>query len=142
MSATSSTVFSDIRASGQPSLALRDALAGDGRERGRVTADTAGRGAPEAVSDSGSETGAAGRRQVLSEAVTVPGQTSLNCRYALQQRLCQVVRSVRIEGSDSPPSSIRRRQVSARISVIGQRFLPCDVRMGAIREAGCVSIGI
>jgi hypothetical protein len=58
----------------------------------------------------------------------------LNCRYVLQ-RLCRVVRSVRIEGSDStPPSSIRRRQVSAHISVIGQRFLPCDVRMGAIWE--------
>jgi len=63
MSATGSTVFSDIRASGQPSLALRDALAGEGCERGRVAADTAGRGAPEAVSDSGSEMGAAERRQ-------------------------------------------------------------------------------
>jgi len=33
MSASGSTVFSDIRVSGQPSRALRDVLAGDGCER-------------------------------------------------------------------------------------------------------------
>jgi hypothetical protein len=38
------------------------------------------------------------RCEARSEAVTVPGKTALTCRYVLQQRLCRVARSVRIEG--------------------------------------------
>src|SRR5260370_28424071 len=49
------------------------------RDQGRVSADTADRGAPKAVSDSASGIGAAGRRQVRSEAVTPPGPPPLPC---------------------------------------------------------------
>jgi hypothetical protein len=42
--------------------------------------------------------GAAGRCQVRSEGVTVPGSMPLTCRNVVQQQVCGVVRSVRIEG--------------------------------------------
>ena len=45
----------------------------------------------------GSEMGAVGRCEVRSEAVTVPGQTSLTCGCFRRQRLCRGVRSVRDE---------------------------------------------
>jgi len=65
---------------------------------------------PELV-DSGSRRGAAGHCQVRSEAVTVPGSTSLTCRNVVQQRLCRCARWVRIEGvrvqiPSAPPSSL------------------------------------
>lgn len=50
------------------------------------------------MSDSGSRMGAAGRCQARSEAVTVPGSTSLTCRNIVLQQFRRLVRSVRIEG--------------------------------------------
>ena len=57
--------------------------------------------------------GAAGRRELRSEAVTVPGRTSLTCENVVQRRLCRVVRSVRIEGvrGSNPLSSTEFLQV-------------------------------
>jgi len=62
------------------------------------------------LSDSGSGMGAAGRCQARPEAVTVPSSTSLTCGNVVQQRLCWVAFSVRIEGArvqipSAPPSS-------------------------------------
>ena len=54
--------------------------------------------APGAVSDSGSRMGAAGRRQVRSEAVAVPRPMPVTCRNVRQQRLCRAAHLVRIEG--------------------------------------------
>jgi hypothetical protein len=66
--------------------------------------------------------GAAGRCEVRSEAVTVPGLESLTCRNVLQQRLCRVARSVRIEGvrGSNPLSST---QVKGRFTVKEPAFL-------------------
>ena len=65
------------------------------------------------VSDSGSRMGVAVCCEARSEAVTVPGQTSLTCRYVLQQRLSRIARSVRIEGvrGSNPLSSTEKLQV-------------------------------
>jgi hypothetical protein len=51
-----------------------------------------------AVSDSGSRMGAEGRCQLRLEAVAVPGWKPLMCGNVVQQRLCRVARSVRMEG--------------------------------------------
>ena len=53
--------------------------------------------------------GAAGRCQLRSEAVTVPGWKPLTCGNVLQQRLCTIACSVRIEGvrGSNPLSSTR-----------------------------------
>jgi hypothetical protein len=57
--------------------------------------------------------GAAGRCQVRLETVTVSGWIRLTCRNVRQQRLCGVVRSVRIEGvrGSNPLSSTQFMQV-------------------------------
>ena len=52
----------------------------------------------QAVSDSGSRMGAAGRCQTRAEAVTVHSWMPLTCGNVAYQRLCRGVRSVRIEG--------------------------------------------
>jgi hypothetical protein len=48
------------------------------------------------------QNGSGGSCQVRSEGVTVPGWKPLTCTNVVQQRLCRVVRSVRIEMLSSP----------------------------------------
>jgi hypothetical protein len=63
--------------------------------------------------------GAAGRCQVRSEGVTVPGSMPLTCRNVVQQQVCGVVRSVRIEGvrGSNPLSSTEFLQLSLRFNL-------------------------
>jgi hypothetical protein len=67
---------------------------------------------------------AADRCEMRSEGVTVHGRTALTCRYIILQRVCRVVRSVRIEGvrGSNPLSSTEFFQVTWLIRVSGSRL--------------------
>ena len=82
------------------------------------------------VSDSGSGMGAAGDCQLRSEAVTVPDWKPLTCGNVAQQRVCQVGRSVRIEGvrGSNPLSSTLGYRQNCRC---------CTDRTGSVTVSYC-----
>jgi hypothetical protein len=79
-----------------PDPCVRSSSASQVQDGAAITPSADGNGQG-AVSDSGSEMGAADGCQARSEAVTLPGWMPLTCWNVIQQRLCRVVRSVRIE---------------------------------------------